>query len=780
MHDRVRGTRLRGGGGSGSPGVDPIAAERRSAILRERFERGVQEGDLPKGTDCVTLARLRRHGHERPGGSGVERSDGGRIAKSREAGDGVVARLSAESESRALLNVCAHTGIAHLLSRPSPLRSATASPSIRADVLNRTPVVHRAGHRGRESLLVQGLLAPATAPLHGRGLGRGPAAEVGRGGEQEGRRFGVADPTRSPRLGPGRPPGWPGGSPRTGRRPCSRPGAAGPATASPRRIARSGAMASLRPSWWPPRVTDEQDTARAGRTTAGRPGHDPPRRRTSPGGGRRRPRGRSAGRWRAPGRARGGSRQPTRGRASGAGSLRAAGRVATSWAGRSSSARPVPRPRRACRRTGAIGPSAGSAGPRGWSDRDAHPHRPYLRRSADPFRMPSRRSPSRPSRPLPIGRARSRPAAAVGTAGPAAISPETPPDWALCTRGRKSAEPTASRYAPRRKLPMKSDSRLMIAPAQGSLDGMRDVAIGCPANTAPDSRATIFRGRLRSSADPIRTSSLPQTIPCMRGGISMADAQGQSTTGHTPIDPGSGFVEVDGPGAGEVRSVKVDMGQGPPPVRTNRDRPATAGGAGIVISAVLALLCGGAGAWAYERFLSRPSRGEARRPTPDRRRTGCGEPEGSRRPGRSHQGPLRPNRKLADQCKQLRARVESLSKSADPRPGPDRAEGRPGRTGYRGRWRRSGRRSTPCPEARAGGAPDRGARREAGRSPQAGDRRAGSPAERAGSAGQLDRWGSSVPLRPAGIPPQRAKWTRASLLHPTRRASRWTRPSNPE
>jgi hypothetical protein len=79
----------------------------------------------------------------------------------------------------------------------------------------------------------------------------------------------------------------------------------------------------------------------------------------------------------------------------------------------------------------------------------------------------------------------------------------------------------------------------------------------------------------------------------------MADARGQRPTGQAPFDPG--------PGAGDPRSVKVIMGQGPPPVPRQSPGPATAGGAGLVMSAVLALLFGGAGAWAYERFLSQPA-----------------------------------------------------------------------------------------------------------------------------------------------------------------------------
>jgi TolA-binding protein len=142
----------------------------------------------------------------------------------------------------------------------------------------------------------------------------------------------------------------------------------------------------------------------------------------------------------------------------------------------------------------------------------------------------------------------------------------------------------------------------------------------------------------------------------------MADAHGQSTTGHDPIDQGPGFHGVDGPGAGDIRSVKVGMGQGPSPVRRQPERPATAGGTGIVISSVLALLFGGAGAWAYERFLS-PS-APASHPAAPSSQGG----DEARKDLTGLQDRIKDlsdqYNKMADQYKQLQSRLESMPKSA--------------------------------------------------------------------------------------------------------------------
>src|SRR5262249_18957900 len=57
------GGRVVGGGRAGGEEAEPVRRElarlRQAAVtaFRERFERAVQDGDLPKGTDCAGLAR---------------------------------------------------------------------------------------------------------------------------------------------------------------------------------------------------------------------------------------------------------------------------------------------------------------------------------------------------------------------------------------------------------------------------------------------------------------------------------------------------------------------------------------------------------------------------------------------------------------------------------------------------------------------------------------------------------------------------------------------------
>jgi AcrR family transcriptional regulator len=61
--DSPRGCLIVSGALACSAEADPVRRElarlRQATVtaLRERFERAVQEGDLPKGTDCATLAR---------------------------------------------------------------------------------------------------------------------------------------------------------------------------------------------------------------------------------------------------------------------------------------------------------------------------------------------------------------------------------------------------------------------------------------------------------------------------------------------------------------------------------------------------------------------------------------------------------------------------------------------------------------------------------------------------------------------------------------------------
>jgi hypothetical protein len=113
----------------------------------------------------------------------------------------------------------------------------------------------------------------------------------------------------------------------------------------------------------------------------------------------------------------------------------------------------------------------------------------------------------------------------------------------------------------------------------------------------------------------------------------------------------------------DPRSVKIDMGQGPPSAPSRRPEARTGSGAAILTSALLALLCGGAGAWAYERFLAP---------------MGAGEPkESASTPGRETNAPgdlARLNDRvkiLSDQCDSLskqnkgfQQRLDSLSKNA--------------------------------------------------------------------------------------------------------------------
>ncbi len=134
----------------------------------------------------------------------------------------------------------------------------------------------------------------------------------------------------------------------------------------------------------------------------------------------------------------------------------------------------------------------------------------------------------------------------------------------------------------------------------------------------------------------------------------MADTGEQGVTGLAPTDPGS---------------VKIDMGQGPPPVRKPPPRPATAGGAGIVISSVLALLFGGAGAWAYERFVA-PALAEKAPETTARPVEDPGVQKGLTALDDRFDKLSDQFKGLADQYKQLQSRVESMPR---PAPAPDLA-----------------------------------------------------------------------------------------------------------
>jgi tetratricopeptide (TPR) repeat protein len=84
----------------------------------------------------------------------------------------------------------------------------------------------------------------------------------------------------------------------------------------------------------------------------------------------------------------------------------------------------------------------------------------------------------------------------------------------------------------------------------------------------------------------------------------MADAEEPNKAGHFPTEPVFQDHGQDGPGITDPRTVKADMGQGLPPVRKQPARSGSASGAAIVTSALLSLIFGAAGAWAYERYLA--------------------------------------------------------------------------------------------------------------------------------------------------------------------------------
>ena len=143
----------------------------------------------------------------------------------------------------------------------------------------------------------------------------------------------------------------------------------------------------------------------------------------------------------------------------------------------------------------------------------------------------------------------------------------------------------------------------------------------------------------------------------------MADAGEQTKAGQAPIDPSSPYGARDAQNIGDAHSVKVDMGQGPQPLRRPAHRPANASGAIVVISAVLALLCGGAGAWAYERFLAQP-----KVETPPE---AAATAQGRDSEAQSDLARLDDRiNSLSEEYKQLQSRLESIPK---PAPAPDLA-----------------------------------------------------------------------------------------------------------
>jgi tetratricopeptide (TPR) repeat protein len=143
----------------------------------------------------------------------------------------------------------------------------------------------------------------------------------------------------------------------------------------------------------------------------------------------------------------------------------------------------------------------------------------------------------------------------------------------------------------------------------------------------------------------------------------MADAGEQIKAGQAPIDPSSPYRARDAQDIGDAHSVNVDMGQGRQPLRRPEQRSAAASGAIVVMSAVLALLCGGAGAWAYERFLAQPHEGRPKEAAATAQgRDSEAQKDLARLDDRING--------LSEENKQLQSRLESIPK---PAPAPDLA-----------------------------------------------------------------------------------------------------------
>ena len=142
----------------------------------------------------------------------------------------------------------------------------------------------------------------------------------------------------------------------------------------------------------------------------------------------------------------------------------------------------------------------------------------------------------------------------------------------------------------------------------------------------------------------------------------MADAREPNKAGHPPTEPVFQDRGQDGPGITDPRSVKADVGQGLPPVGKQPARSGSAMWAAIVTSALLSLIFGAAGAWAYERYLAQLIAERF--------------PAASTTQGRDSESPKNLAhmddriKNLTDQYKQLQARLDAVPKAT---PVPDLA-----------------------------------------------------------------------------------------------------------
>jgi TolA-binding protein len=147
----------------------------------------------------------------------------------------------------------------------------------------------------------------------------------------------------------------------------------------------------------------------------------------------------------------------------------------------------------------------------------------------------------------------------------------------------------------------------------------------------------------------------------------MADTREPGGAGRAPIEPIAGDRDRNASGMGNAQPVKVDMGQGmaPMPARRPESRSAMTNGAVLATSAVLALLFGGAGAWAYERFLALAVAGLTTGAAPTRGGNANLPGDLARLNDRVKILSEQCDR-LSDQNKQLQQRMDSLTKTSRP------------------------------------------------------------------------------------------------------------------
>jgi len=136
----------------------------------------------------------------------------------------------------------------------------------------------------------------------------------------------------------------------------------------------------------------------------------------------------------------------------------------------------------------------------------------------------------------------------------------------------------------------------------------------------------------------------------------MADNREQYATGPFPSDPVPGSRVGVSQGGVDTHSVKSGVGQGTRPGAKPTGTSSTSSFVTLLSSAALALVFGGAGAWAYERYLVQP---RAER-TPDATTPKEEDPATKKTLGHLDE---RMN-SLSDQYKQLQSRLEALPKPA--------------------------------------------------------------------------------------------------------------------